>query len=948
MEKRFKITEQKIQYVYLCFLGITLLFCILSVLHPHENYHFDTRKFQLLDEGWEQLYPDGRRETISLSAVREQEGRVVLERRLPDALPCEDAKLFLHSMHQNVQLFLNGEELYRYEYQDRALLSKSCAPVQWLRIPLPENSGGGQLRILLTRHGYHADAPADRIYLGETSAVLYELARRNIPQLLSSVMLLAAGGIILLEALFLKRRRAGFMGFYLFFIGLWILCQSEVRQLFFGNIVLIRNLEFLSMLLIPIPGLLTINELENGLYQEEIYRLCLADTLLLSVVGGLFLFTELNFMDMLYLVEAGILLAGGYMALNFLRLYRRDRVLFHALRNVILAHIFLILAGLLELFSLNVLNATHQGWILSLGAAGFGIEMTLSHIRRYEQILRERELLESREKMKSEFLASMSHEIRTPINVMLGMNELVLRDSNEERIRSFARDIKTAGDSLLSIINEILEYSRIESGQRRNVEKPFSFGELLADIVTLIRFRAEQKGLRFELQISEELPRMLGGNCFWLREILMNLLDNAVKYTEKGVVQLSIELVRAEKAGLKLSGEKQGCPVLRLSVRDTGIGIREENQQAIFRRFTRDSGEWKNYIQGTGLGLAITEQYIRHLEGRIELTSRLGEGSTFTAYIPVRPLGEERIGDFALYSAALEERRGVGFVKLRLPDVRLLVVDDSGLNLRLMQELLRPTGAELDTAWNGRQAMELLRKGNYDLVFLDDLMMGQSGTELLRRIRAEKLKTGQGTPLPVVAFTANAMPGAREQYLAAGFDAYLSKPAKWQDIADRLRELLSRELVRTEEKRGFRPVEPGSMEMQIFDPAVGRKYCMEDEEVFREMLELFCGSYEERRSGLLRALDKADWAQYELLSHSLKSTALTVGALRLSNGCLRLEHAAKSCQQEAEREEAVRYLLSHTGTVLGLFKRTLQEMRQYLKQSAETEIHDTEKGFRAE
>ncbi|NWO20452.1 response regulator [Oribacterium sp. oral taxon 102] len=940
----WKITERRIRYVYLSLLLMLVLFCIGSELYPYQRYGFDSGSLYELSQGWVRLLPDGREEPLRLPCRVPEDSRIVIERQLPEEAFMRGGNwIYLHSLHQDITATISGREIYRHVFQDDSLFGKGMAPGVWLRFPLPPGAAGERIRITLERSGRFVDESLGRIYYGEESAILAEIFRDNAAQLFTGILLLLLGIGTLLEHLFFHRMKSYALGFYLFFAGLWILSQSEARQFLFHNIILIRNLEFLSLLLLPVPGLLAVNEIEGSAFRKETLRLSAFLLLLELLTFGLYLFTPVDFMDLYPLIMLGLLLAAGFALFGFFRMYRRERQPFRAILGSIVAHLALITAGLLEILFLKLFGARYQGWIMVVGTVSFGLQLLLSNIRNYNRINEEKKLLEMREKTKSEFLSSMSHEMRTPINAILGMNELILRESAEDRIRSFAMDIHTAGQSLLTIVNEILEYTRLESGQNRSIEKPFCFGELLHDVITVIRIRAGQKELRFEAEIAEGLPLELLGNSFWLREIMMNLLDNAVKYTEKGAVHLTADCASEMEARLRLPFLDGRQEILRIRVQDTGIGIGREKQEAIFQRFTRDSESWNSYIQGTGLGLAITKQYVQNLGGRIELQSEPGIGSTFTAYIPMKLCSEERIGSYAAYSLRLEESRTSGMLDFTAREARILAADDNVLNLRLMRELLRPTGAELDTESSGEGALERLRAEHYDLVFLDDLMQGQRGTDILRTIRKEDIRARGGGPLPVVVFTANVMPGARENYLAQGFDAYLEKPANRDMIVRLLRELLPAALLRPMETAGETEADLAEGEEAVLDLAVGRKYCMGDEEVYREILGLFLDSYEERTGALLAAVEKADWDGYELQAHSLKTNALTVGAMQFSTEARELELAAKKCRVEAEREQAVRYILSRNQRLLVLYRGVTREIRGYLSaaESAPPEGEET-------
>lgn len=933
-----RLKENWIQGCYLCFFAVALLFSVAGELRDYEKNGFDSHIVQVLNTGWTRVYPDGGRAPQTVPASGRHENHVSIERRLPERLPHKDSYLYLRSMHQDVYVDVNGSEIYRYVFRDNSFFGKGAAPVQWLRIPIEDVYVGGILSITLEREGLFMDDPLDDIYLGQETAILYRLLRRELPQLAAAAFLMVIAINSLIEYLVFRREKTASMGLYLLLIGVWLFSQNNVRQFFFDNVILIRNLEFISMLLLPVPALMAINELEEGKYRDEIHCFCIISLSMLLITMLLYAFTPLSFFELFVIPELGIMLSAAYVCGSFIRLKRDDKKLFEKLRHVVVAHISLITAGILELVLLNLMGSRYNGWIMAAGAIGFGIEMQLTYEKRYRSVLNEKELMERSERAKSEFFASMSHEIRSPINAVLGMNELILRDSNEDRIRSFARDINTAGQSLLSIVNEILEFSRLESGQSKNIEKPFHFGELIYDITTVARFRAEQRGLDFYPEIEDGLPAELVGNVFWLREILMNLLDNAVKYTEKGSVRLSVGLCSESEAGLKLESRLKEASILRLSVKDTGIGISEGKQQCIFQSFTRESEYWSGYIQGTGLGLSITRQYAEAMHGRVTLESKLGEGSVFTVYLPMLRDGKETLGSFSDYSAAFKDNRREDLVCFTAKDVSILVADDNVLNLRLMRELLSPTGIEVWTVTSGSAALDMLSEKSFDLVLLDDLMQGWTGVEALLHIRERGYTSKSGGKLPVVCYTANAMPGARESYLAQGFTAYLPKPADRYTIAECLLGLLPQSKLQRREENSLYIEERNEAEPVLLDSAVGMKYCMEDENIYREIIEVFCDAAEEKISSLSAALEGENWENYRLYSHSMKTSALTIGGMKLSALSRKLEHAAGKCRSELaeEREDAIEYIHARNKALIELIRETSEAAGKLLEEYSES------------
>ncbi|MBQ6733869.1 MAG: response regulator [Lachnospiraceae bacterium] len=402
-----------------------------------------------------------------------------------------------------------------------------------------------------------------------------------------------------------------------------------------------------------------------------------------------------------------------------------------------------------------------------------------------------REQADSANRSKSDFLSNMSHEIRTPINAVLGMNEMILRESGDERITTYARNVESAGKNLLSIINDILDFSKIEAGKMEIVAAPYKLSSVLNDLSNMITFRARSKDLAFRVDVDETIPDNLNGDEVRVRQIVTNVLTNAVKYTMEGSVTLTVCAERKE----------EGKITLVLKVKDTGIGIKEEDIGKLFTKFSRVDLKQTNTIEGTGLGLAITENLLLLMQGDIRVSSVYGEGTTFTIRIPQGIVSEEAIGDFQQrFEEGLKKAESY-HESFHAPEAYVLVVDDTELNLVVIEGLLKTTEVKLDTASGGEEALQLTKDTPYDLILLDQRMPHMSGTEVLQHIRAQE--GGCNKETPVICLTADAVQGARERYLEEGFSDYLSKPVEGHALEATLMKYLPPERIirMTGEKR---------------------------------------------------------------------------------------------------------------------------------------------------
>ena len=386
--------------------------------------------------------------------------------------------------------------------------------------------------------------------------------------------------------------------------------------------------------------------------------------------------------------------------------------------------------------------------------------------------------------VKSDFLANMSHEIRTPINSILGFDEIILRESNDKDITQYASNIKLSGQTLLTLINDILDFSKIESGMMDIIPVNYDLKQLLADMVLMIMNRAMEKGLNVRCEIDEKLPRVLHGDDVRIRQIITNLLTNAVKYTKQGEVVLSVSLV------------KEGNPTgIRVSVRDTGIGIRKEDQQELFSAFRRVDEKKNRNIEGTGLGLAICVRILELMNSELVLESEYGKGSDFSFVIEQEVVDETPVGQFSITEE--ESHRNVEITRenFTAPDARILVVDDVALNLSVFKQLLKNSKMNIETAETGAQALDMIRSGNYDIVFMDYLMPEMDGIETLQKGRDEGIIDMH--KLPVVALTADAVSGARDMFVTAGFSDYLTKPIQIKQLIEILIKYLPKDKIKS-------------------------------------------------------------------------------------------------------------------------------------------------------
>lgn len=383
--------------------------------------------------------------------------------------------------------------------------------------------------------------------------------------------------------------------------------------------------------------------------------------------------------------------------------------------------------------------------------------------------------LEELNRSQNRFFSSMSHEIRTPINTVLGLNEIILRQEDaSEEIKKDARNIQGAGRLLLALINDILDVSKIEAGKMDIVPVDYNVSSLLSEIVNMIWLKAEEKGLKFEVDIDPGVPEVLFGDEVRIKQILINLLNNAVKYTKEGSVSLHMECE---------TGDGRDA-LLKINVSDTGMGIKPDALPHLFDTFQRVDEEKNRYIEGTGLGLSIVKQLVELMEGEITVNSVYGQGSIFSVTLKQGISSDNRIGDISISGIGSMSGQEKFQHSFHAPDARILIVDDNEMNLQVEEKLLDGTGMVVDLAMSGAEALKKTLQFRYDVIFMDHLMPEMDGIDCFENIRSQKGGLNQNTP--VVVLTANAGGENIELYNNTGFDGYLVKPVSGRQLEDML------------------------------------------------------------------------------------------------------------------------------------------------------------------
>lgn len=534
---------------------------------------------------------------------------------------------------------------------------------------------------------------------------------------------------------------------------------------------------------------------------------------------------------------------------------------------------------------------------------------------------------------KSSFLSNMSHEIRTPINAILGMNEIILRECNDAEIISYAENIKTAGSTLLGIINDILDFSKIEAGKIEIIPVDYDLSSLINDLVNVIHFKADDKGLALYLDFDKNLPKMLNGDEVRIKQIITNILTNSVKYTERGFITFSIKFKRVE--------EDPNSVILLVSVKDTGIGIKAEDMKKLFAEFERIEEERNRNVEGTGLGMAITQNLLYLMKSSLHVESIYGLGTKFSFELKQKVIKWEPLGDYeASYKAGLKERKKY-HEKFTAPTAQVLVVDDNPMNLMVFKNLLKQTKIKIVTAISGVEGLLLTQDKKFDMIFLDHMMPEKDGIETLRELRSQKENPNCNTIS--VCLTANAISGAREKYISAGFDNYLTKPINPDKLEEMLLKYLPKEKVTEYSKDISKNISEEKIQSEEtaetynhMNVDVGLEYSGGMEDLFTSVLEMFCDLKDENKEKIQDAFEQKNWKNYTIFVHSLKSTSLSIGGEKCSELAKELELAGNVLKNdgssESEKKEAEEFITSHHAEAMKLYDELVEEGKRYLNQ----------------
>lgn len=771
-----------LQWILWLFMVATILYFIIGelVLPSDELYLGDD--CNTYHSGWVYVLPDGTEHSAIIPGECEVAyGEVLaIEKELPENQ--KDTWISIRSSQQDICVYVGDELREEYTTKHTRRFGKNSVSV-YVFFPIYEEDAGKTLRLEIVSNSPYSGY-INEIYEGDRSDIWRYYFKMYLPGTLVALcmMLLSFTVVVysnILHYLCKRRMEILYLGSGLMLASIWLLAESRLRQIILPNSTIASNVGFLMVMLMPYPFLAFINYTQKRRYQV-VYMLIAGAAIINMIMSTLLqVFNIMDFSETMGLshVILVVLIVSAIITVivDVKRGYIKDYP------EVSVGLVGMMLAGLYEIYLVYDKSSMYNGVVLCFGLVFLLLMAGIKTGRDMMDVEKEKQRAVIANESKDMFLANMSHEIRTPINTVIGMNEMILRENKDESITEYANNIKQASKMLLSLINDVLDFSKIEAGKLQIIDGEYDVSALLKDVVSGMEGRLKEKHLQFQLNIDEMIPVSLYGDEIRIRQILNNLFSNAVKYTEQGSVSFSVK------------GERKGdiCE-LQISVKDTGMGIRDEDLEHLFDSFKRLEMKKNRYIEGTGLGLCITKQLVEQMQGSIMVESEYGKGSCFTICIPQRVVNDAPLGENAKawrkdlnFNQATQRR-------LYAPDAKVLVVDDNKMNLHVVKALLKNSGIQLDLVDGGMQCIASCKEKKYDLILMDHMMPEPDGVETLHLIREDEKNLNCDTE--VIVLTANAIAGAEEEYRKAGFADYLSKPV---DSA-KLEEVLAKYLMNEE------------------------------------------------------------------------------------------------------------------------------------------------------
>lgn len=748
------------------------IYIVMMTRYGKDNDLLENMNAHEIREGWTVIDENKSEKPITLPYNYEgiSNEEVTIVNTLPEEIS-DNTYITFRTKRQNVKVFIGGE-LRKEFYQSNDIINTGRPVSRYMYVSLKREDAGKKISITGVRET-KGTRKFTRVYLGDRAELAVNYLKTQKYSVILAFIFCVIGFLSVITGVGMRIAtkndvRIDTMGWTMLLISVWDMTQSDYRDMLFGNITLISAVPAITLLIIPIPLALYLTWLQKNRFQKIYY-----------------IFMSLSFADLLFWTVTGIFKITSFtqaVAPSFVFLYtlmaifvvtvvidykngRKTKEYISVIIGMMCTGFF----GMLQMLRYYSPSESEDGAFLCFGFALLTCASFIQALMAVFKMNGEKKAALMMADMKTQFLATMSHEIRTPINAVLGMNEAIIRESKEEEIKKYASDVDIAGRLLLSLVNDILDFSKLDSGKMSLTPSEYKVKQLLSFCYSMVEKKAIEKHLECRMKVDPEVPAVLFGDEIRMQQVIINILNNAVKYTEKGYVELGLGYERIDSDKINLI----------ISVSDSGQGIKEENVGKLFSAFTRVDEMKNRNIEGTGLGLAITAKLVELMQGKVDVKSKYGEGSTFTITIPQKTVSDEKIGTVSLGSiseaGAIKEKE-----EFKAPGAKLLVTDDVTLNIKVVKAFLKESGMEIDSAESGDECLKLTKEKKYDIILLDHMMPQKDGIQTLVEMKEDPANLNHDTP--IIMLTANAMGGAKEEYLDKGFADYLSKPLNISEL----------------------------------------------------------------------------------------------------------------------------------------------------------------------
>lgn len=901
--------------LYFVFIVMTILIIGVSFL-AKEHTLFERLPEERWDSKWKYDLTEGTVGYTELPASlpKVDTDHIILTNTIPKL---EKPTSFMFRIrHVNVNITVGGEKRLDQISEMNEINSWYLMPgIYYYEVMLYPEDSGKEIKIesvsSIKRYLFNPGA----VYLGDRGTFIVSLLNQQMKTVICALIMFMIAIILFILWLFITFvfkevfRQILCLSLFTATIACWLVSECQCLQYMFDNTRFASIMAYEMLMLAPVPIALFFSYGGVREKTKKMSNYAAIIPILLFCINNILHFGHIvNLADSLQITQlvlvAEIFFIAKIQVSEIVFIRKSKDIYSSAFWKVPLVGIaFLMPMGILEVikYAMVPTKYANDGIMISIGVLVYIISLAIDSGLEFAYITLELKqktiVLQKNTETKTQFLANMSHEIRTPINSILGFDELILREGKDPKIAQYALSIKNASDSLMSIINSILDITKIESGKLEIYSVEYNTVQFFASIISMIGPMAKKKGLQFKVDIDENIPEILIGDENHIRQVLINILTNAVKYTPTGSVTFTVRVNKCSEDSLVYE--------LYFSVKDTGIGIKEEDREKLFEKFERLDKNRNYGTEGTGLGMSIVVLMLKAMDSHIEVDSEYEKGSDFHFLLEQCAVDPKKIGRFEDRLNLLEQnyKSEINYIA---PRAVILIVDDVPMNLEVAKDLLERHKMTIDTAKSGKQAVEMIQKKHYNLVLMDHMMPEMDGvqaTEAIRDIAVQREDMYFAT-LPIIALTANAIVGMKETFLQAGMQDFISKPVNAENLSKVIKKWLPVDLVeviqedtnqKEDTKEDWEPVPELDMEKA--------KEFNADEAMFKKNLKSFYQACDSTMKKLCDFKEQEDGENYEIAVHGLKSTSKLIGAMRLSDKALELEMSCKAGKYEEVWQE---------------------------------------------